>query len=167
MTQQPENHNPSLNELLQALPPVHAPDDFEQETYVRAMLNQLPRASAPQSFEEDVIARLCEDDYTRRRLRLRRLPRSTRWLAAGLGAAIAGAIGYYLATRNSDDSHPHPELTTPQPVPVEVQLDSGIEQRLLREDNASKNVQRRPNASEQHSIAPTKRITPGAPNEDE
>ncbi len=167
MTQQPENHNPSLNELLQALPTVHAPDDFEQETYVRVLLDQLPRAYAPQSFEDNVLAQLREDDQTRRRLRLRRLPRSAQWLAAGLCAAIVGAIGYYLATRNSDDSPPHPELRTPQLAPVEIQLDSGLEQRLLRQENAPKKVQRHPTAPEQHSNAPTKRVTPGVPNEDE
>ena len=167
MTQQAENHNSSLNELLQALPTVHAPDDFEQETFVRVMLDQLPRARAPQSFEDNVLARLREDDQSRRKLRLRRLPRSARWLVAGMGAAIAGAIGYYLATRNSDNSPLHPELTTPQPLPVEMQLDSGIEQRLLRQENAPKKVQRHPTAPEQHSSAPTKRVTPGAPNEDE
>lgn len=73
-----DNHESPHAELLSTLVRVHAPDDFEQVTQLRILLNQLPRAHAPESFEGDVLMRLREEESSGRRWRLRRLPRAIR-----------------------------------------------------------------------------------------
>ncbi|GIV50413.1 MAG: hypothetical protein KatS3mg038_0934 [Candidatus Kapaibacterium sp.] len=162
-----ENHESRLTELLQSLPRVNAPDDFEQVTQLRVLLDQLPRAQAPESFEDDVLMRLREDESSRRRLRLRRLPRSMRWLAAGVGAAIVGGVAYYLATRTDSRKSSTPAGSTPPPAEVTIPLDSGSEERLAPPQTVPTTPQRPPKAVEQQSTPPGKRITPGAPDEND
>lgn len=160
-----ENHESRLTELLQSLPRVNAPDGFEQVTQLRVLLDQLPRAQAPESFEDDVLARLRDDERSPKRLRLRRMPRSVRWLAAGVGAAIVGGVAYYLATRTGSPTSTIPAVTTPPPAEVTIPLDSGAEERLAPPQIVPATPQRPPKAIEQPSTAPGKRITPGAPDQ--
>jgi hypothetical protein len=162
-----DNQESRLTELLQSLPRVYAPDDFEQVTQLRVLLGQLPRAQTPESFEDDVLMRLRDDESSRRRLRLRRLPRSMRWLAAGVGAALAGGVAYYIAARLSSSHSQPPTESTPPPTEITIPLDTGTEERLRPQQTSPRQPQRPPKTLDQQSSTPRKHITPGAPEQED
>jgi len=160
-------HQPSLpspEELLRGqLGRAHAPSDFEDVTILRVLLQQLPRATAPEQFEEEVLRRLNEDQ--RRSPRLRRIRYPRRWIAIGVGAAIAGGVAYYLAT------HTSPTTTNRQsavePVPLVVPVDTDAEEILSAPTPARTEPRQRVDSLSAPAAVPSKHITPGAQHNDE